>query len=108
MPAGSDWREEITRGVDEALAHGFFLVLLSPDAVGNDICDIGAISYALERQAAGASNVVPVVVREIAFDALYRDPSLSEITPLNFVLLTEEDRRPGITWLIQTLKAHPV
>lgn len=103
----SDWRAEITKGVDEALAQGFFLALLSPEAVHSEYVTL-EISYALERRAAGASNVIPVVVRDFPVHELYRDPSLSEVASIQFFELTDEDRRAGISELIRLLKAHPV
>jgi TIR domain len=65
LQPGSDWRAEILEAIDRATAEGFFILLISPEALESQWTRV-ELEFALRRQAArgGPSNIVPVIVRQ--------------------------------------------
>lgn len=65
--AGSDLNAEIERELEAA---DLFLLLVSPDFIASDYCVEREMKRALERHAAGAARVVPIIVEECDWKAL--------------------------------------
>ena len=59
--AGSDLNAEIARELEAA---DLFLLLVSPDFIASDYCVEREMKRAVERHAAGAARVVPIIVEE--------------------------------------------
>lgn len=59
---GDDWRGEIDATLEEA---DVVVLLVSADFLASDYCADVELKRALERQAAGACRVVPVIVRDV-------------------------------------------
>ena len=58
--AGREWENEIDRHLESA---DLVLLLISPDFIASDYCFDREMGRALERHAAGAARVVPVILR---------------------------------------------
>jgi hypothetical protein len=65
--AGSDLNAEIERELEAA---DLFLLLVSPDFIASDYCVEREMKRALERHAAGAARVVPIIVEECDWKAM--------------------------------------
>lgn len=65
--AGSDLNAEIARELEAA---DLFLLLVSPDFIASDYCVEREMKRALERHAAGAARVVPIIVEECDWKAM--------------------------------------
>ena len=65
--AGSDLNAEIERELEAA---NLFLLLVSPDFIASDYCVEREMKRALERHAAGAARVVPIIVEECDWKAM--------------------------------------
>jgi hypothetical protein len=102
----TDLADEITEGIDEAVAHGFVLVLMSPDSWRSRWMAVET-DYVLERSAATGprSNVIPVIVRDRERTLLY----MPEALPLQYFQyfdLTTGDRDTRVAELVQSLKTR--
>ncbi|MCB2231732.1 toll/interleukin-1 receptor domain-containing protein [bacterium] len=70
VPAGQDWAVAIQSAIDDAVARGFVLVLLSPASLASQFCK-HETEYALQLAVRSQrSNVIPVVVAPCAHEAL--------------------------------------
>lgn len=65
--AGSDLNAEIARELEAA---DLFLLLVSPDFIASDYCVEREMKRAVERHAAGAARVVPIIVEECDWKAM--------------------------------------
>lgn len=65
--AGGDLNAEISRELEAA---DLFLLLVSPDFIASDYCVEREMKRALERHAAGAARVVPIIVEECDWKAM--------------------------------------
>ena len=65
--AGGDLNAEIARELEAA---DLFLLLVSPDFIASDYCVEREMKRALERHAAGAARVVPIIVEECDWKAM--------------------------------------
>jgi len=65
--AGSGLNAEIARELEAA---DLFLLLVSPDFIASDYCVEREMKRALERHAAGAARVVPIIVEECDWKAM--------------------------------------
>lgn len=65
--AGGDLNAEIARQLEAA---DLFLLLVSPDFIASDYCVEREMKRALERHAAGAARVVPIIVEECDWKAM--------------------------------------
>ncbi len=65
--AGSDLNAEIARELEAA---DLLLLLVSPDFIASDYCVEREMKRALERHAAGAARVVPIIVEECDWKAM--------------------------------------
>lgn len=65
--AGSDLDAEIERELEGA---NLFLLMVSPDFIASDYCVEREMKRALERHAAGAARVVPIIVEECDWKAM--------------------------------------
>lgn len=102
---GSDLATAIESTIDESIANGFLLALLSPDSITSTWCKHETL-YALKKAVSTKrSNVVPVIVRE-------RDQVLrslpNHLLALQFFDLTSADFDHRMEHLIQTLKTWPM
>ena len=75
IAAGDAWRGEIDAALETA---GLVLMLVSPDFVASEYCWDVELQRALERQTAGETRVVPIVVRP----ADWQDSPLGELQAL--------------------------
>lgn len=75
ITAGDAWRGEIDAALENA---GLVLMLVSPDFVASDFCWDVELRRALERRAANATRVVPIIVRP----ADWRDSPLGKLQAL--------------------------
>ena len=67
---GRDWSSVLHSAIDDAVARGFVLVLLSPGSLTSQWCK-QETEYALQLAARSRrSNVIPIVVAPFARDAL--------------------------------------
>lgn len=67
---GRDWSSVLHSAIDDAVARGFVLVLLSPASLTSQWCK-QETEYALQLAARSRrSNVIPIVVAPFAHDAL--------------------------------------
>lgn len=100
---GSDFQSSIQSALDESLATGFVLVLLSPDAITSQFCR-AEVEYALRKeQASRTSNVVPILIRDrtAVFAAL--PPTLAALQCFD---LTSGDFDQRMKELIHSLKTR--
>jgi non-canonical purine NTP pyrophosphatase (RdgB/HAM1 family) len=67
ITAGADWRARIQAALDEA---DVFLLLVSPDFVASEFCTGPELERALARHEAGRALIVPVLLRDAAWDRL--------------------------------------
>ncbi len=75
ITAGDAWHGEIDAALDSA---GLVLMLVSPDFVASDFCWDVELRHALERRAASATRVVPIIVRP----ADWQDSALGQLQAL--------------------------
>lgn len=62
---GEDFQFKMQTAIDESIANGFVLVLLSPNSVGSLWCKAETL-YALRKaKASGRSNVIPIIVHDM-------------------------------------------
>ncbi len=104
IKAGDDWQSSITVGIKEAVKRGFFLVLLSPEAIRSEFVR-DEVDFALKmQQDRKASNILPIIVRNRleVFDGLASvNLRLTEIQSLD---LTKGTFDENMTKLIEYLK----
>ena len=75
---GTDYITQITRAIHEAVERGFFLLLLSPDALASQFMTY-ELSYAFES-APRQANIVPVFVRDFEATRNALPPSIKLMT----------------------------
>ena len=98
---GRDWSSVLHSAIDDAVARGFVLVLLSPASLTSQWCK-QKTEYALELAARSRrSNVIPIVVASFAHDAL--PPHLAN---LQWFDLTTRPFDARIEELIRSLKTR--
>lgn len=63
LAPGSDWMQEITQAIDEAVARGFVLVLLSPNSMESGWVQ-REVQYSLEKasKSAHGANIIPLMI----------------------------------------------
>ncbi len=106
---GGDWVAAATSAVDDALAHGYVVVFLSPEAL--DAVEaafvVAAMEHAVARAAATgkSSNVIPVLVsdRERTLDLLASSPAGEAVGQLQMVDFTSGDFDDNFAELLRTL-----
>ena len=93
IPPGTDWREGIERGIDEADAFAF---VISPDSLASEVCRL-ELDYALAR----GKRIVPVVCR---------DPDGSSIPEalarVNWIFFRHERDGDALRNLVSALEAN--
>lgn len=96
-----DFVSVIQRAIDEAVARGFVLVLLSPDSLASQWCK-HETEYALQLAARSQrSNVIPVIVAPFAREALPL-----QLTNLQWFDITKGRFEERMEELIRNLKAR--
>jgi hypothetical protein len=66
IKGNENWLDAIRKGIDEAVEQGFVLLLLSPDYLRSDICEIER-NYAFRAlNSDSRSNIIPIIVRDRA------------------------------------------
>jgi hypothetical protein len=105
LKAGMEWRSTIQAGLEDALEHGFVLLLLSPDYLTNIFCKKER-EFALKTLGSTPRcNIVPVVVRDP--DSVYRQLPL-DLSHLQCPDMTKGSIARNITALIRDLKSRPM
>lgn len=98
---GGDWAAALGAAIDEAVKHGFVLLLLSEASLRSELCRQESL-YALQRASApGRSNVVPVILNQFDFSAL--PPEIRHIQHFDLVAGPFDER---MQLLIRGLKAR--
>lgn len=86
MP-GDDWAAQLRSDIDEAIATGFVVVLLSPEAVAREESwQWAEVHHAFERLQAmppGQARVIPVVLRDAAATLARLPPALQSLQVLD-------------------------
>ena len=101
LKPGEAWAKQIGTAIDDAVARGFVLVLLSPDSLTSQWCK-HETEYALQLAARSQrSNVVPVIVAPFAREAL--PPQLTNLQWFDLTKCRFEERMEE---LICNLKAR--
>ena len=101
LEPGENWAAAIGTVIDEAVQHGFVLLLVSEASLQSQFCRRETL-YALERAAAsGRSNVVPVIISHF-------DQSLlpHELRTIQYFDLTAGSFDEGMLRLIRNLKTR--
>src|SRR4029078_10377050 len=78
IPPTVDWWKEIQKGIEEA---DVFLFLISPDSAKSKVC-----RQEIAHAANNGKRLIPIIVRDIQ-----SDESPSELRPLNWIFLREND-----------------
>lgn len=101
LGSGEDWASTLDLAIDDAVARGFVLVLLSPASLTSEWCK-HETEYALELAAKSErSNVIPVVVAPFASAALP-----PQLVGLQWFDLTEGRFEERLEELIHNLKVR--
>src|SRR2546421_10098008 len=82
---GTDWKHEIHRHLDTS---DIVLLLISPNFIQSDYCYSVEMHRAIERQKAGATSVIPIILRPCNWKEL----------PMSTLQALPEDGRPITTW----------
>jgi hypothetical protein len=82
---GTDWKREIHRHLD---ASDIVLLLISPNFIQSDYCYSVEMHRALMQQKAGATSVIPIILRPCNWKEL----------PMSTLQALPEDGRPITTW----------
>lgn len=86
--AGKERQEEIDRHLNEA---HIILLLVSADFIASDTHFDKEVKRAMERHAAGAARVIPIVLRPVDLDGV----------PFSKLQMLPSDRKPVTTWANQ-------
>lgn len=78
IPATTDWRQQIEKGIEQT---GVFLFLLSPDSVKSDVC-----RWEIAQAVKNGKRLIPIVVRDVRADEVP-----SALGSLNWILCREND-----------------
>ncbi|MCH7229102.1 toll/interleukin-1 receptor domain-containing protein [Haloferula sp. A504] len=101
IPCGGYWNTAFYSAIDEAIARGFVLVLLSPASLTSEFCK-QETEYALQRaEESQQSNVIPVVISPLAQESF--PPQLANIQCFDLTTGPLEDR---VEDLIRNLKTR--
>lgn len=104
---GEDWRGAMARAINEAVQKGFFLLLLSPEALESEFVR-WEVKYGFDRQArSGRSNIIPIIVRDR--DATWQalSPSgMDHLMALRYFDLTVGELAERIAALVTLLKTR--
>jgi hypothetical protein len=108
IQVGASWRDEIHEAIDRAVQQGFFLLLMSPEALNSQFLR-HELDYALQRRAASGrgSNVIPIIAREGAASFAHHLQSEGDLpislAELEFFDLTAGNLNERIGELIRSL-----
>jgi hypothetical protein len=106
LDAGSDWQKAILSNLDEAIQHGFVLLLLSPDAIESSWMQ-SEIKYALKKALSNPkSNIVPIIIKDAE---MVINLSIKLFPPLRVMQMADFTRgnlQEQLTILISHLKTR--
>jgi hypothetical protein len=100
LGAGNDWQKSIQSGMDEAIARGFVLLLLSPASLNSEFVS-SEIEYALSR----LGNIIPVIVESI-HPEMTRPAISYQLRQLQWFDLTTGPFQERVDELIRNLKTR--